>query len=67
MFKLQNPLGRHKLCGTFFIPGDQSQFLPIPLCLSRFWSVHRTQRLLKVCAKQVPLAAGWGGSRALTL
>lgn len=29
VFKLQNPLGRHELCGTFLLPGDQFNSFPL--------------------------------------
>lgn len=56
------PIGRDELCHLFLSLGDQTSCL----CLSLLGSALRTQRL-RVSAKQVPLAAGQGGPRQLTL
>lgn len=56
------PIGRDELCHLFLSLGDQTSCL----CLSLLGSALRTQRL-RVGAKQVPLAAGQGGPRQLTL
>lgn len=64
-FRFQKPLGKHKLCGIFLLLGEQS--LSTSLYPGWLCSGHRVHWLLRVCAKQVPLAAGRGGPRALTL